>query len=229
MSYRLDPRVVYKALLGGIEGMINKVWLASVICVASLLSNGIAFAADSGFYLGLGVGTSRASFEGNGVAGVAAGTAVSNDKSSFGWKEYGGYRFNKNAGIELSFADLGKSDLTVTLPGATPVTGKATFTGFGIAAVGTIPSNMGLSLFGKVGGFYSTVNTSTSVNVFNSGTTTGSKEHRFVPNIGVGVDYELTPRIGLRAEYERFLKVGSDTKTIDTDVNMFTVGLNYKF
>lgn len=209
--------------------MIKKAWLAFVICAASLSANGAAFAADSGFYIGLGIGTARASFEGNGVVGAAAGTAVSNDTSAFAWKEYGGYRFNKNVGIELSFADLGKTDFTVTSPGITPVTGKASINGFGIAAVGTIPSSMGLSLFGKLGGFYSTMTASTSVNIFNNGTTNSNKEHRFVPNIGLGVNYDITPRIGLRAEFERFVGVGTDTKTIDTDVNMFTVGLNYRF
>jgi hypothetical protein len=124
--------------------------------------------------------------------------------------------------FSISFADLGKTDLTVTIPGTTPVTGKATINGFGIAAVGTIPSSMGLSLFGKLGGVFPTLNASTTVNIFNSGTTASNKEHEFVPNIGLGVNYDLTTSIGLRAEFERFLGVGSDTKTIKTDVNQST-------
>jgi OmpA-OmpF porin, OOP family len=209
--------------------MIKKAWLAFVICAAWQSASGAELAADSGFYLGLGIGTARASFEGNGVAGAAAGTAVSNDTSAFAGKGYGGYQFNKNVGIEISVANLGKTDFTVTSPGITPVPGKATINGFGIAAVGTIPSSMGLSLFGKLGGFYSILDASTTVNIFNSGTTSSNKEHRFVPNIGLGVNYDMTARIGLRAEFERFLGVGTDTKTINTDVNLFTVGLNYRF
>jgi len=208
--------------------MIKKAGL--FVIGATLLSvTGVAFAADSGFYLGLGVGIARASFEGTGVAGGVAGTSVSNDTPAFAWKEYGGYQFNKNIGIELSFADLGKTDMNVNVPGNAIVPGKATLNGFGIAAVGSFPSSMGLALFGKVGGFYSTMNASTTVNIFNSGTTNISKERRFVPNIGGGINYDLTPRIGVRVEYERFLKLGTSTRSIDTDVGMFTVGLNYKF
>jgi len=208
--------------------MTKKVGLF-VIGAALLSAAGGAFAADSGFYMGVGVGMARASFLDAGVAGGVAGTSVNNENPSFAWKEYGGYQFNKNVAVELSFADLGKTDMNVIVPGSATVTGKTTINGFGIAAVGSFPSTMGLALFGKVGGFYSTLNASTTVNIFNSGTTNISKERRFVPNIGGGINYDLTPRIGVRVEYERFLKLGTGTKSIDTDVSMFTVGLNYKF
>lgn len=208
--------------------MINKTSLAFVVCAALLSGGGAAFAADSGVYVGFGIGTARASFEGSGVAGGVPGTAVSNESSAFAGKVYGGYQFNRNIGVEISIADLGKTDLTVTSAGAT-TPGKATINGIGIAAVGSIPSEMGLALFGKLGGFYSALNASATLNIFNGGTTAGSREHRFVPNIGVGVTYDMTTKIGVRAEFERFLKVGSNTTTIETDVNMFTVGFAYKF
>lgn len=211
--------------------MINRTCLATVISAVSLLASGAALAADDGFYIGLGIGYARPDFDTGGLkaAAGAAVTAVSSDSSSFGFTEYGGYRFNQNFAVQASFTDLGKYDFTATRPAATPATGKVTINGFGLAAVGTIPLANDFSVFGKVGAFFSTLNASTSINLFGAGTTTGNKERKVVPNIGIGLDYNITNNIVLRGEVERFQGMGTNSRTIRTDLNLFSAGVYYKF
>lgn len=211
--------------------MNNKIYLAAFAAAASLIT-GQAYGADEGFYLGAGIGYTRATPDNAGVlasSGAPAGSSISSDKSSFGWKEYGGYQFNKNIALELSFADLGKYDFTFTRPGFTPATGKITINGFGISAVGILPLDNKFSLIGRLGGFYSTLNASTSINAFTAGTATSGKDRKFVPNFGVGANYELTKSLGLRAEIERFSGMGSSSKSIKTDVNLLSAGVYYRF
>ena len=85
-------------------------------------------AATSGFYIGLGFGQSRSSFDTGGTlaAGASpAGSSFSPASSAFAWKEYAGYEFNKNLAVELDVVSLGKYDFSANIPGKTPATGDA--------------------------------------------------------------------------------------------------------
>jgi len=206
--------------------------LTIAVCSALLLASGWTLAADSGMYIGISLGQSFSTFDTASTIAAArapAGTAVSPASSAFSYKEVFGYQFNQNFAAELSYTSLGKYDFTRTAPATAPATGKVTIGGFGIAGVGLFPVNKELAVFGKLGAFHSDISASTSVNLFHSGQTGSDSEHKWVPNYGIGLTYDINRTFGLRGEIERFQGMGSSTRTVKTDANLFTVGLSYKF
>lgn len=192
-------------------------------------------AATSGFYLGLGFGQSQSNFDTGGTlaAGASpAGSSFGPASSAFSWKEYAGYEFNRNLAVELDMVSLGKYDFSATIPGKTPAggsTGKLTLSGMGIAAVGTLPMSNNFSVFGKLGAFHSDMYATTTVNMFKNGTANQSSDHKWVPNYGIGVKYDVNRNVVLRGEVERFQGIGSNSYTVRTNTNLYTVGAALKF
>ena len=75
------------------------------------------------------------------------------------------------------------------------------------------------SLLGRIG-----ENRMTLKNITNNASDT-----TWSPVLGVGLKYDFNPNMGVRWEVERISKMGSNTTTIKTDTNLYTVGLDYQF
>ena len=210
--------------------MKKTLWLSALVILPFACGGALpVFAADDGFYLGVSGGQSRASFDTAGaLAGAPAGTTLTVDTSETAWKVFGGYQVNKYFGGELNYVDLGKYNFSGMTLGI-PFSGDAKVNGWGLAAVGTLPLDKGFSLFGKLGAFYSKVDVSATASAFGVTASASASENKWVPQYGIGAKYDFNPNVSVRIEAERFQGMGSNTTTIKTDANLYTIGLSYKF
>lgn len=197
-----------------------------------------AFAADEkGWYLGAGLGQSKVDINEGAinadalVAGYATASTTSDEKGDV-WKLFGGYEFTKNWAVEFAYLDLGKfsADITATGPAARfklEWAGK----GWSLAGVGTAMVSDTLGVFGKLGAVNWDLDYKCS-KVSGTGACTAPADRSASGTdliYGVGLKYNLTKQTGLRAEWERLNNIGDKNTTGEGDVDLITVGIQYKF
>ncbi len=186
-----------------------------------------------GFYAGVGVGGTYTKVDNS--------NTTERKESDFGYKITGGYRLNKNVGLELAYADLGKVSAVATnaiaLVNNVPSALKGTYrfkNAYTASIVGTLPLANKLEAFGRLGIY----NVQSELGLEAGGVSaTLAKKHYTGANVGLGLNYELTPNLNLKGEWESYtgVKTPSYTTTAGTisedkgDVNLFTAGLSYKF
>ena len=197
-----------------------------------------ALAADSGWYAGVGVGGSKAKdfpsaaevdamlLADYGI--VATSTA---DDTGTAWKLFAGYRFNKNFALEGGYADLGKAtfDSIVTVPAAGTVSLAWKAKAWSLAAVGILPVTDQFEVFGKVGAHRWDLDASVAV-AGGGGAAAGSADDSGSSWLyGVGASYSFTKNMAVRAEWERYGKVGDEDNTGRSDIDVWSLGIQYKF
>ena len=178
--------------------------------VAALLLSGVCstHAADPYWYTGLGVGLSQAKF----YPADFSGTAFIERKKEFdsGFKVFIGQQINRNWAAELSYATVGKFHYKYD-NGSITQDGVYKVTGVGFSAVPTINFTRNLSVFGRLGGFFS----QTRLTFYNNGFVVGSVgSGRQFTDIsllsGFGAQYFFDGESGVRIEFENFGRVGSE-------------------
>lgn len=201
----------------------KKLAIASGLALcAGLLAPQAAFAQDKGFYIGLGAGQADYTDACSQLANE--GFTGSCDDTSTGKKIFLGYQFNKNFSIEGGYVDLGKAKATETFLGI-PVLGFAKAKTWQLVAVGTLPLANNFSLFGKAG----IHNWDAETGISALGLTEKVSDKGTDLTFGVGAGYEITKNLGLRLEWERFRHVGEKDTTGQSDVDLISVGLRYRF
>lgn len=209
----------------------------AIFCALALCS-GIASAQASGFYAGAAIG--QATVDLGNVAndlaaigtelGFTAGSATQDD-SDTSWKVFGGYKLNQNFAVEGGYADLGKytANATGTLNG---LTGKLDASvksyAYFVDVVGILPLG-DFSMFAKLGGAYTKTKAEVSATYDGLSASDSVKENKFVPKLGVGAEYNVTKTIAIRGEFERYMNVGDNATTGESDVDVWTVGLKVGF
>ncbi|MFY9509875.1 MAG: porin family protein [Rubrivivax sp.] len=141
---------------------------------ALLVAGGVAGAQAEGLYVGGALGTPDYHSTINGISGSGSG---------LGARGFVGWQFNPYFGLEGGLYSLGRID---------NASGELRTRGAYIDAVGTLPLATNWSLLGSAGLTQAKLKTS-----FGDDSTPGLK-------LGVGVQYDLTPRVALRAQYERY-------------------------
>src|SRR5262245_33441100 len=145
---------------------------------------------------------------------ITSGTV---DGSDTGVKIFGGYQFNKNFGVEISYVDLGKASYSGNFFG-TPVTGGSfETTGFNFSAVGIIPLNQSFELFGKIGVFAWEAKARDTT----GGVPFSAKDDGGDISFGIGATFNFTKNLSMRAEWERFEAVDS--------IDFLSLGVVFKF
>ena len=206
-------------------------------CAAMALALAAASPAFAqGFYIGFGYGQSEL---GDLVAadidaelaslGFASTTTV--DAKDSGYKLYGGYEFNRNFALETGYYDLGTftSHSVTTGVGAGTIDGEWDAWAIPIALVGTVPLGASFSLFGKVGGAF------TSLDATARGTSTpktfefSESESEFGTYLGVGAGVFFGQGWGIRVEWELFAGVGDDETTGESDIDLLSASIQYHF
>lgn len=177
---------------------------SGMVAASALLS---VSARAEGFYLGGNVGGSN--YRGDPIGGLDT------DRSDTGYKLYGGYSFNPYFGLETGYADLGRFGGDG---------GRLRARGLFFDAVGSYPLGYNLSALGRVGVFTGRLTqdlSSTAVNgpSYNSGNGTSYK-------LGAGLQYDISKTIAVRGEWERYRFNAIDQTP---GVNLFSVGVNYRF
>jgi OOP family OmpA-OmpF porin len=160
---------------------------------------------DSGWLVGGQIGQSKLKFD------CPAGLSCDDTDTAF--RIFGGYNFNKNFGVELGYADLGKATFS-----AAGVSGDAKATAWDVMAVGTLPLNPKFDLYGKLGWYFADTKM--------SGVLSDSKSNSDF-TFAVGGAYNFNKNLSARLEWQQYTKVGSDSNNGDVDV--IGVGVVYKF
>lgn len=198
--------------------LLKKTSIAALLAAAGLVVSSAAMAqaksADQGFYIGAMVGQSDASdFDCSGLSTC--------DKKDTAFKLLGGYKINRNFAAEVGYTDLGK--ITVSVPG---VSADIKAQVFEVVGVGAYPINQQFSVYGKLGFYHGESKLSGTV----AGIGTGSaKETNTDLTYGLGVQFNFNPQLGVRGEWQRYTSVGGDSVGGDSDVDVLSVGVVWKF
>ena len=199
------------------------------------VSGQAAVAAESGWYLGLGVGQSDANIADDRIRSELLGsgltmTSIDDDDRDVGYKLFGGYKFNKNFAVEGGYFNLGKFGFTANTTPAGTFTGTGKFQGLNLDAVGILPLTEKFSAFGRVGYIYTETKdtfsgTGGGIGVAASNPNPEKKEGNY--KYGLGVQYDFTYNLGLRVEWERYRV--NDAVGNKGDIDMALIGLVYTF
>jgi OmpA-OmpF porin, OOP family len=208
-------------------------------------------AAQVSWYAGLAAGQSRTDRElvANRESTLLFASDIHTDFDSrdTAWKAFGGVRFQRWIGLEVSYADLGSHRMNTSLQGGTPPSPAAIIidrqvSGFGVDAVFFLPlAGDRLDLFAKVGAYRSRLEATASLegNIqFSSGSGERSRSTtrtENVPHYGLGLQYWVSPNVAIRAEWERYdsigkaFEVGGTGTTGEADTDAGFIGVSWRF
>ncbi|GEM_PF-662737 len=234
---------------------LQRTVLASALLLAS--SAGLAQAADTGWYVGAGVGRSnysidfdrqvRHAYAGTGDAGNADyevdWTDVRDDADT-AWKATLGYRFLPWLGVELAWVDLGTARTDFRLNSTRPlVNGSATahghydLNGATLALNADYPIGESFAIGGRVGLFAS------NLDYDETGTTVTGAPYSFHADgkdqtkafAGLGATWHVGEHWDVRLDWDRYFGVGERFALNETGngrfghVDAYTVNLFYRF
>ena len=183
----------------------------ALFAVLAFLAAAPAGAQQGQTYIGIAFGQSK--FK-DACSGLAPG--VSCDETGTAWKFFGGYNFNQNLGVEIAFTDLGEAKATSALGDATI---KATT--WEIDGIGSWPVMAALALYGKLGLYSATKEV--------SGLGLSAKDTNASVTYGLGVRYDMNKNLAARAEWQRYDKVGGNDTGDKTNIDMWNIGVLWKF
>ncbi|UQV45717.1 OmpA family protein [Janthinobacterium lividum] len=187
--------------------------------------------ANSAWYLGAGVGQSRATIDEPRLrASLAANgetvTGFTKDQRDTGYKLFVGRQLNQYFAVEGGYFDLGKFDFRSTTSGNGVLNGQAAFRGVNLDLLGQLPLSQRLSLLGRVGMHYTKTNTEFSGNRLLGSTNTHASERKLNAKLGLGLEYKFSEALALRGEVERYRL--NDAVGNRGDADLYSVSLVYK-
>lgn len=207
---------------------IQYLFAASVLYVVSTA----AYAED--WYILAAVGSSQAqdltksSADNELLAIGVTGLESSVDDNTNGFKMQLGYRVSPNFAIESGYVDFGHFRYQATFNGGDA---ELEFDAWGVnlTGVGILPLGEQLEVFGKLGLVLAMVDAKSTVH--DLGTEFSDVGSASTPEVtfGVGANYNFADFVTLRAEWERYVNVGDDSKTGESDIDLFTIGLAFGF
>ena len=188
--------------------------------------------ANSAWYMGAGVGQSRADVDSRQLRALTANgqtlTSYSDDNRDVGYKLFIGKQLNKYLAVEAGYFDLDKFRYGATTTGNGVLASETEYRGGNIDLVGQLPLTQRLSLLGRAGMQYTKATTTFTGNRLDALTNPNpADESGRNPKIGVGIEYKLTEALALRGEVER-LRV-NDAAGNRGNIDLGTVSLVYKF
>lgn len=188
-------------------------WVAAALFgVATALA--APFASAQQFYLGGSVGSSDAD-DGNAIPDLITSGTV--DGSDSGTKLFGGYGFTRNFAVELAYVDLGKLGYSGMFGPLTVTNGSVKTSGFAVSAVGLLPLNQSVSLFGKAGVY----SWEAKARDITAGAPFAAKEDGSDLFVGLGAAFDVTRNFSVRAEWEFY-------EAVDR-ISLLSVGIAVKF
>jgi len=202
------------------------------LCLSMLVLNN-ASAADSGWYVGGGIGHVSNNLE---LSDFDDGSLISGDvdTTETAYKLFGGYRINRYLRVESGFVSLRNDlDSETTFTGISDGSGPgfSSFpdggvsvdidqqTGFFLALVGSYPLSERWSVTAKIGAFnWDAELTTIDLN--------GARDMRFDGTdtlYGFGIEHQLRNNLLLRLDVERYADI------VDHDFDVAGVGIGYQF
>ena len=177
------------------------------LVVAASLAFGAsgAFAQEAGWYGGLDVGASH-------LSGINTDSLDSFDKSDTAFDLNLGYRLNRNFAVEGAYTDLGKFHFSSAALGD----GDVKPTALSLSAVGILPLQSNVSLYGKAG----LAHTETKA--------LGASDTKDGLLAGAGVMYDFNRNIYAKAGWDHYDDVGNDA-TGNGHADIYSLGVGYRF
>ncbi len=179
---------------------------------------------NSGFYVGGGAGQSSlldlSNICTNRLSAVGI-TTTTCDNHGVAWKGFAGYQFIRYFGVELGYYDFGKGNIKTSTGGQAEFKARGPYAGI----VVTAPLTEKLSFIGRVGA----LRWSTKLNPDANSGFAGASDNGINGSFGIGMEYMFTDNFGVRGEFERFVTVGDDATTGQTNINVWTVSGLFRF
>lgn len=132
-----------------------------------------------------------------------------------------GYEYSPYLAVEGEYFRTGK--LSALSANPTFQVGRSGASGFGLDAVGALPFWYRFSLLGKAGVRRVALDQdSLSTPVLANGALIQGK-------LGLGLQYNFSRSLGFRAEVERYRNLGPDRAIADTDGDVYSLGVMFRF
>ncbi|MGZ5198993.1 MAG: OmpA family protein [Telluria sp.] len=188
--------------------------------------------ANSAWYMGAGVGQSRATIDDARLtrsltANGAAMTSFTTDERDLGYKLFVGKQLNRYLSVEAGYFDLGKFSFDAATSGNGTLHGESGFRGVNVDLVGQLPLSERFSLLGRAGMQYAKTSTHFSGNRLNAVTGPNASDKNWNNKLGVGLEYKLSEALAVRAEAERYRL--NDAVGNRGNVDLLSVSMLYKF
>lgn len=180
---------------------------AKKICaiVLTIVAAPVTAFADSGLYVGAGLGSAHLADD---FGGFAVDTDSMASRLSIGWQ------FNDYLAIEGGYHNFGKFDQTFDVSG-TPTTVSLKSDGFNIGGILSLPVTSDISVFGRAGAFYWDGDA-----LINDVTLARPEDSN--PYYGGGAGVKLSQRFTLTGDWTRF-------ELEDTNSDVISLGFTYRF
>jgi OOP family OmpA-OmpF porin len=187
--------------------------------------------ANSAWYLGAGIGQSRANIDDARLirsltANGATLNSFSTDERGTGGKLYVGKQLNQYFAIEAGLFDLGKFGFNSSTSGNGVLNGDVGFRGANLDLVGQLPLSQRLSVYARLGMNYAKASPHFTGNRLVAVTNPNPSERTLNAKAGLGLEYKFSEALALRAEVERYRV--NDAVGNRGDVDLASVNLVYK-
>ena len=187
--------------------------------------------ANSAWYIGAGIGQSRANVDdarlkSSLTANGATLNSFTTDERSIGGKLYIGKQLNQYVAIEGGLFDLGQFGFNSTTSGNGVLNGDVRFRGANLDLVGQVPLSQRFSLLGRIGANYARTSTHFSGNRLFAVSNPNPAERKLNAKAGLGLEVKLSEALALRAEVERYRV--NDAVGNRGNVDMASLNLVYK-
>lgn len=179
-------------------------------------------------YIGLGLGSTNSNARTRNLTSPNVCNVVGSnchlDNQDKSWQIQGGYKVSPFMAVEGAYVDLGR---TADITDGT-LRGTQDTKGISLAAVGKVPLGAA-SLYGKAGIFHWDSSAQIGTNKTDSSGTD--------PVLGVGLEYEMSNKWTTRLGWDRYYNIGDKHSMLDSagphtlkaDVDVYTIGVYYKF
>jgi OOP family OmpA-OmpF porin len=193
--------------------------LAAFLGVSALAFSQVSFAQaqEVGWYVGATFGQSKFKQ----FCSDTAGPGADCDDKDTAFRLLGGFQFNRYLALEIGYHQLGTAKASV--PGAS-VENKASL--FELLGVVSLPIGNQFSLYGKGGGYRGEMKGTFSSTAFG---TTDEKATNSAMTWGAGVRYDLMRNLALRGEWQRYYTVGEHETVGQSDIEVLSLGVLWKF
>ncbi|WP_295993626.1 OmpA family protein [Rugamonas sp.] len=187
---------------------------------------------DSAWYLGGGVGRSKASIDQERlttalIAGGATSVNLQPHERDTAYKIFVGKQLTRNFALEAGYFDLGQFGFNATSTPAGTLNGNIKLRGFNADLLGELPITDRFSAYGRVGVNYAKADTSFSGDRLFAVTSPNQSERKLNGKVGLGLEYKLTQALAVRGEVERYRV--NDAVGNRGDIDLYSLNLVYKF
>ncbi len=187
--------------------------------------------ANSAWYIGAGIGQSRASVDEARLRNSlqANGETVSSfktDERDVAYKLFIGKQINKYFSVEAAYTDLGKFGFNSATAQGGVLNGSADFRSIDLDLVGALPLSQRVSVLARLGVNYTKTRTHFSGNRLAAMTNKNPSDSATNPTFGLGLEYKFSEAVAMRGEVARHRV--NDAVGNRGDVDLYSLSLVYK-